>query len=42
MIEGTHRKVSSARAVQELGVVFRPLRQTLEDEAAWYREQALL
>lgn len=42
MIEGTHRRVSSARAEQELGVAFRPIQQTLEDEAAWYRERGAL
>lgn len=42
MLEGSHRRVSSARAEQELGVVFRPIRQTLEDEAAWYHEQEML
>lgn len=42
MTEGSVRRVSSARAEKELGVVFRPFRQTLDDEAAWYREHAML
>lgn len=31
------RPTSSARAVRELGVSFRPLRETLRDEVAWFR-----
>jgi dihydroflavonol-4-reductase len=42
LLEGDRARFSSARAVRELGVSFRPLHQTLADEAAWYREQGLL
>jgi dihydroflavonol-4-reductase len=35
-------RVSSARAQRELGATFRPLAQTLADEAAWYREHGYL
>jgi dihydroflavonol-4-reductase len=28
---------SSAKAVRELGVTFRPLEETLRDEVAWFR-----
>ncbi|MFN7998930.1 MAG: NAD-dependent epimerase/dehydratase family protein [Bryobacteraceae bacterium] len=31
--------ISSAKAIQELGVTFRPFEQTLRDEIAWFREQ---
>jgi dihydroflavonol-4-reductase len=34
-----HARISSARARDELGVCFRPLAQTLADEAAWYGER---
>jgi dihydroflavonol-4-reductase len=37
LMEGTRRHVSSARAQRELGVSFRPLEETLGDEADWYR-----
>lgn len=36
------RPISSERAQRELGVVFRPLEQTMLDEAAWYRKQGML
>ncbi|MET9519421.1 NAD-dependent epimerase/dehydratase family protein [Streptomyces sp. NPDC002994] len=37
LLEGHHRRVSSARAAHELDVTFRPLEQTLADQAAWHR-----
>ncbi|MEV7522459.1 NAD-dependent epimerase/dehydratase family protein [Streptomyces sp. NPDC091371] len=37
LLEGHHRRVSSARAVSELGATFRPLEQTVADQAAWLR-----
>lgn len=42
LLEGHHRRVSSARAVRELGVSFRPLEQTVADQAAWHRAQGQL
>lgn len=42
LIEGTSRRVSSERAERELKVTFRPPRQTLEDEATWYRTYRML
>lgn len=33
------RPTSSAKAVRELGVTFRPLRDTLHDEIAWFRAE---
>jgi dihydroflavonol-4-reductase len=33
------RPTSSAKAISELGATFRPLRDTLRDEIAWFREQ---
>jgi len=32
------RTTSSAKAVRELGTTFRPLRDTLRDEIAWFRQ----
>ncbi|MGW8848361.1 NAD-dependent epimerase/dehydratase family protein [Streptomyces xiamenensis] len=37
LLDGNRTRISSARAQRELGVGFRPLAQTLADEAAWYR-----
>ncbi|MFF9052748.1 NAD-dependent epimerase/dehydratase family protein [Streptomyces erythrochromogenes] len=42
LLEGHHRRVSSARAVRELGLSFRPLEQTVADQAAWHRAQGQL
>ena len=42
LMEGTHRRVVSARARSELDVVFRPLEQTLADQAAWHRDRGQL
>ncbi|MEU3668712.1 NAD-dependent epimerase/dehydratase family protein [Streptomyces virginiae] len=42
LLEGHHRRVSSARAVRELDVSFRPLEQTVADQAAWHRAQGQL
>ncbi|MBO0786854.1 MAG: hypothetical protein J2P33_12360 [Actinobacteria bacterium] len=42
LLEGNRRRVSSAWAQRELGVTFRPLQETISDEAAWYREQGVL
>lgn len=33
-----HTPISSAKAMRELGVTFRPLEETLRDEVSWYRE----
>ena len=33
------RRTSSAKAVRELGTTFRPLRDTLRDEIAWFRQE---
>jgi dihydroflavonol-4-reductase len=38
----TDLRISSARAQRELGVTFRPLAETLADEAAWYRKNGYL
>ncbi len=35
---GNHSRVSSARAVGEFGLHFRPLHQTVSDAVQWYRE----
>ncbi|GGN59982.1 dihydroflavonol-4-reductase [Streptomyces albiflavescens] len=37
LLEGNRRRVSSSRAVSELGVTFRPLHRTLHDQADWHR-----
>ncbi|WP_433133752.1 NAD-dependent epimerase/dehydratase family protein [Micromonospora sp. CA-240977] len=42
LVEGNRARYSSQRAVRELGVSFRPLADTLADEAAWYRAHGLL
>jgi dihydroflavonol-4-reductase len=42
LLEGDGRRLSSARAERDLGVTFRPLETTLEDEATWYREHQML
>lgn len=42
LVEGHRARYSSARAEQELVVRFRPLLDTLTDEAAWYRAQGQL
>lgn len=42
LLEGHHRRVSSARAVRELGASFRPLEQTVTDQAAWLRARGEL
>lgn len=42
LLDGTRTRISSARAERELGVVFRPLEQTLADEAEWFRGAGLL
>lgn len=31
--------MSSAKAMRELGVTFRPLEETLRDEIAWFNER---
>lgn len=36
------RKVSSAKAIKELGVTFRPLETTLKDVIEWYRSAGVL
>ncbi|MFJ1748728.1 NAD-dependent epimerase/dehydratase family protein [Streptomyces sp. NPDC088116] len=42
LLEGHHRRVSSARAARELDVTFRPLEQTIADQAAWHRAHGQL
>ncbi|ORT60043.1 NAD-dependent epimerase/dehydratase family protein [Streptomyces sp. CB03238] len=42
LLEGHHRRVSSARARRELGVAFRPLEQTVADQAAWHQAHGQL
>jgi dihydroflavonol-4-reductase len=42
LLERSRLRYSSARAERELGVRFRPVEQTVADQAAWYREQGLL
>lgn len=39
LIEGSRRHISSARVVDELGITFRDLDQTMPAIAAWYRAQ---
>jgi dihydroflavonol-4-reductase len=38
-LTGERARISSARAQDELGVSFRPLAETLADEATWYRKR---
>ncbi|KUN94861.1 NAD-dependent epimerase/dehydratase family protein [Streptomyces caeruleatus] len=40
--EGHHARFSSLRAARELGATFRPLEQTLADQAAWHRSRGQL
>lgn len=40
--DGDGRHFSSARAQQQLGIVFRPIEQTMADTAQWYREHGFL
>ncbi|MBO1334260.1 NAD-dependent epimerase/dehydratase family protein [Streptomyces sp. VRA16 Mangrove soil] len=42
LMEGHHARFSSTRATRELGVTFRPLHQTLADQAAWHRVRGQL
>ncbi len=42
IVGDTNMRISSARAQRELGATFRPLPQTVVDEAAWYREHGSL
>ncbi|UUU23961.1 NAD-dependent epimerase/dehydratase family protein [Streptomyces sp. DSM 40750] len=42
LLEGDRRRVSSARAVRELDIGFRPLEQTIADQAAWHRARRQL
>lgn len=42
LVEGDQIRYSSGRAERELGVRFRPLAQTVADEAAWYRDHGYL
>lgn len=42
LVEGSRSRLSSARAERELGARFRPLVQTIHDEAAWYRDRGML
>jgi dihydroflavonol-4-reductase len=40
-LEG-NQHLTSQRAERELGVTFRPLDQTIGDEASWYRSHGML
>src|SRR5439155_7421110 len=42
LLEGSRQRLSSQRAERELGVTFRPLDQTIADEANWYRGHGML
>ena len=42
LLEGSRQRLSSQRAQRELGVTFRPLDQTIADEANWYRGHGML
>jgi nucleoside-diphosphate-sugar epimerase len=42
LLEGDRRRVSSGRAIRELGIAFRPLEQTIADQAAWHRARRQL
>jgi dihydroflavonol-4-reductase len=39
LIDGASQRISSARAQTELGVTFRPITDTLTDEAQWFRRR---
>lgn len=42
LLESNRQHLTSQRAERELGVTFRPLTQTIADEAAWYRNHDML
>ncbi len=42
LLEGDRQHLNSRRAEHQLGVTFRPLAQTIADEASWYRHHGLL
>lgn len=42
LIDMDHQWISSARAQAELDVTFRPIEETLGDEAAWFRQHGLM
>jgi nucleoside-diphosphate-sugar epimerase len=42
LLEGNRQHLSSQRAQHELDVTFRPLAQTIADEATWYRSHGML
>ncbi|MFI5846098.1 NAD-dependent epimerase/dehydratase family protein [Catenuloplanes sp. NPDC051500] len=42
LVEGHRKRYTSARAEKELGIGFRPLAETIADEAAWYRTRGML
>ncbi|RMI41129.1 NAD-dependent epimerase/dehydratase family protein [Streptomyces triticirhizae] len=42
LLEGNRRRVSSERAIAELGVVFRPLSETMRSQADWHRRHPAL
>ena len=42
LLEGNHQHLTSARAEHELAATYRPLAQTITDEATWYRDHRLL
>ena len=42
LIDSAKQRISSARAQTELGVIFRPIAETLSDEAQWFRQHHLI
>lgn len=40
--EAEHSRFDSAKAARELGLLFRPVEETIADEVAWYRANAML
>jgi hypothetical protein len=42
LLEGNRQHLTSQRAERELGVTYRPLAETIADEAAWYRSHGIL
>jgi len=42
LIDAATQRISSARVQSELGVRFRPITETLSDEAHWFRPRGLI
>jgi dihydroflavonol-4-reductase len=42
LTDAATQRISSARARNELGVTFRPIAETLSDEAQWFRQHGLI